>query len=39
VDLITAGYPCQPFSLAGARRGEDDPRHLWHDIRNRSNCA
>jgi site-specific DNA-cytosine methylase len=33
VDCITGGYPCQPFSNAGSRKGEDDPRHLWPDIR------
>lgn len=32
VDLITAGFPCQPHSVAGKRKGTDDERWLWQDI-------
>lgn len=33
IDIITGGYPCQPFSKGGNRKGKDDPRHLWPYIR------
>ena len=29
IDILTAGYPCQPFSHAGQRKGENDERHIW----------
>lgn len=33
VDIITGGYPCQPFSHAGQRKGTDDERHIWPEVR------
>lgn len=33
IDILTAGYPCQPFSHAGHRKGLEDERHIWPFIK------
>jgi DNA (cytosine-5)-methyltransferase 1 len=32
IDILTGGFPCQPYSQAGQRKGKEDERHLWPEM-------